>query len=58
LPLWDIVFGTFKNPSVWEGSAGFQDGASLRIGAMLIGADVSGMQLQPLAADQATVLES
>ena len=41
LPLWDIVFGTFRNPV--DGGpelAGFADGASSRIPAMLIGMDV------------------
>jgi sterol desaturase/sphingolipid hydroxylase (fatty acid hydroxylase superfamily) len=46
LPLWDIVFGTFRNPvgfSSWSArEAGFQDGASRRIFAMLLGRDVTG----------------
>jgi sterol desaturase/sphingolipid hydroxylase (fatty acid hydroxylase superfamily) len=41
LPLWDIVFGTFKNPERFEGQNGFYDGASARIGEMLVGVDVS-----------------
>jgi sterol desaturase/sphingolipid hydroxylase (fatty acid hydroxylase superfamily) len=41
LPLWDIVFGTFRNPERWDGQAGFYDGASNRVGAMLVGRDVS-----------------
>lgn len=42
LPLWDIVFGTFLNPkSVSKLAMGFYPGASARIGAMLIGRDVS-----------------
>jgi sterol desaturase/sphingolipid hydroxylase (fatty acid hydroxylase superfamily) len=45
LPLWDIVFGTFRNPvpwSVWAGrEAGFYDGASRRLLAMLLGRDVT-----------------
>lgn len=41
LPLWDLAFGTFKNPREFEGEAGFWDGASARIGAMLIGRDVA-----------------
>jgi sterol desaturase/sphingolipid hydroxylase (fatty acid hydroxylase superfamily) len=41
LPLWDIVFGTFRNPTEPPAEAGFYDGASLRIGAMLLGRDVS-----------------
>lgn len=41
LPLWDIVFGTFRNPATWEGEVGFHDGASRRIPEMLIARDVS-----------------
>ena len=28
LPLWDIAFGTFRNPATFAGPAGFRDGAS------------------------------
>jgi sterol desaturase/sphingolipid hydroxylase (fatty acid hydroxylase superfamily) len=36
LPLWDMVFGTFRNPvDDVPAEAGFQPGASSRIGAML-----------------------
>jgi sterol desaturase/sphingolipid hydroxylase (fatty acid hydroxylase superfamily) len=41
LPLWDLVFGTFRNPARFEAEAGFYDGASRRIGAMLLGRDVT-----------------
>ncbi len=41
LPVWDMVFGTFRNPSRFEAEAGFYDGASRRIGAMLLGRDVT-----------------
>jgi sterol desaturase/sphingolipid hydroxylase (fatty acid hydroxylase superfamily) len=41
LPLWDIVFGTFRNPETFESKCGFYDGASSRIGEMLIGKDVT-----------------
>jgi sterol desaturase/sphingolipid hydroxylase (fatty acid hydroxylase superfamily) len=41
ISLWDQVFGTFKNPETWQGQAGFYDGASNRIGDMLLGRDVS-----------------
>jgi sterol desaturase/sphingolipid hydroxylase (fatty acid hydroxylase superfamily) len=48
LPLWDIVFGTFDNPRSVEGvEAGFYNGASTRIGAMLIGRDVSTPPADP-----------
>jgi sterol desaturase/sphingolipid hydroxylase (fatty acid hydroxylase superfamily) len=41
LPLWDMVFGTFRNPATWDKEAGFYKGASSRIWDMLIGRDVS-----------------
>ncbi|MCP5368292.1 MAG: sterol desaturase family protein [Hyphomicrobiales bacterium] len=42
LPLWDMVFGTFRNPRDVTGlEAGFYTGASARIPAMLAGRDVS-----------------
>ena len=37
LPLWDMMFGTFRNPRDCDFEAGFHDGASKKIGAMLIG---------------------
>jgi sterol desaturase/sphingolipid hydroxylase (fatty acid hydroxylase superfamily) len=40
-PLWDLVFGTFRNPARFEAEAGFWDGASKRVGAMLLGRDVA-----------------
>ncbi len=42
LPIWDIVFGTFRNPVAWQGEAGFYPGASKRTFDMLIGRDISG----------------
>lgn len=44
LPLWDLVFGTFKNPARFEAEAGFHDGASRELCALLIGRDVAGGQ--------------
>jgi len=41
LPLWDMAFGTFRNPGEFEAEAGFYDGASRRIGAMLALRDVT-----------------
>jgi sterol desaturase/sphingolipid hydroxylase (fatty acid hydroxylase superfamily) len=39
-PLWDILFGTFRNPADFPREYGFWDGASARVGAMLVGRDV------------------
>lgn len=42
LPLWDMVFGTFRNPKSIEGmQAGFYQGASRRLIDMLVFKDVS-----------------
>jgi len=40
LPLWDMLFGTFKNPKQWELRAGFGKNEH-RLGEMLLGVDVS-----------------
>ena len=48
--LWDILFGTFRNPATFAGPAGFWDGASSKVGAMLIGRDVGEPPPQPRAA--------
>jgi len=40
-PIWDMLFGTFRNPATWQGQAGFWDGASKQTFAMLIGKDVA-----------------
>lgn len=41
LPLWDFIFGTFRNPKQYLGECGFEGGADLRIGAMLALRDVN-----------------
>ena len=40
VPLWDVVFGTYRNPVGFPDEYGFWNGASSRMGAMLIGRDV------------------
>jgi sterol desaturase/sphingolipid hydroxylase (fatty acid hydroxylase superfamily) len=40
VPLWDIVFGTFRNPARFEGDVGFFDGASNQLGPLLLGSDL------------------
>jgi len=42
LPIWDIVFGTFKNPDKFEGKVGFAERASFS--KMLVGIDVNDGQ--------------
>jgi sterol desaturase/sphingolipid hydroxylase (fatty acid hydroxylase superfamily) len=41
LPLFDILFGTFRNPREFAESAGFFDGASERLSDMLIFRDIN-----------------
>jgi sterol desaturase/sphingolipid hydroxylase (fatty acid hydroxylase superfamily) len=41
LPVFDLVFGTFFNPRHFAPAAGFYDGASYRVGEMLLARDVS-----------------
>ncbi|MBL8695569.1 MAG: sterol desaturase family protein [Planctomycetes bacterium] len=41
IALFDMIFGTYRNPESYEGPTGFWDGASSQIVAMLAGRDVS-----------------
>ena len=41
LPIFDIIFGTFKNPKSFESEAGFYNGASSKMWQMLLFKDVS-----------------
>jgi sterol desaturase/sphingolipid hydroxylase (fatty acid hydroxylase superfamily) len=41
LPVWDILFGTFRNPAKYMGECGFENGADRRLPAMLAFADVN-----------------
>lgn len=50
LPLWDMVFGTFRNPEKIENpETGFYTGASARVGDMLLFRDVSKPAEEPAA---------
>jgi hypothetical protein len=40
LPLWDMIFGTFRNPRRWNERCGFGDG-EMRLTEMLMGKDVN-----------------
>ncbi|NGY03733.1 sterol desaturase family protein [Solimonas terrae] len=40
-PLWDLLFGTFRNLPDWQGDAGFGEPASRQYGAMLVWRDVN-----------------
>ena len=41
LPIWDLLFGTFRNPAHFEGRCGFEEPADRRLGAMLAFRDVN-----------------
>jgi sterol desaturase/sphingolipid hydroxylase (fatty acid hydroxylase superfamily) len=41
----DLVFGTFRNPDGFTAEQGFWDGASAKVGAMLLGRDVGEPEL-------------
>jgi sterol desaturase/sphingolipid hydroxylase (fatty acid hydroxylase superfamily) len=41
LPIFDILFGTFKNPAGFESEIGFYKGASAKIPAMLLWQDIA-----------------
>jgi sterol desaturase/sphingolipid hydroxylase (fatty acid hydroxylase superfamily) len=41
LPLWDMLFGTFRNPARWDARCGFGGGGERRLLQMLRGLDVS-----------------
>lgn len=46
LPLFDIIFGTFRNPKDFEYETGFYSGASARIWEMLQGKDISKPEIK------------
>jgi len=41
LPLWDFVFGSFRNPATWQGETGFDEPADQRYASMLAFVDVN-----------------
>jgi sterol desaturase/sphingolipid hydroxylase (fatty acid hydroxylase superfamily) len=41
LPLFDLIFGTFHNPKIFEGEVGFFEGGSKRMLPMLIGKQIA-----------------
>ena len=42
LPLWDILFGTFRNPPTYAGECGYEAERELALGKMLLFRDVNG----------------
>ncbi|HLL54567.1 MAG TPA: sterol desaturase family protein [Myxococcaceae bacterium] len=47
ISLWDILFGTFKNPETWDGVCGLGYENELRLGEMLRGVDVTETPPEP-----------
>jgi sterol desaturase/sphingolipid hydroxylase (fatty acid hydroxylase superfamily) len=49
VPLWDIVFGTFRNPDrdAPQPLQGFYEGASARVAEMLAFRDIAGPKAAP-----------
>ncbi|MBS0625646.1 MAG: sterol desaturase family protein [Verrucomicrobia bacterium] len=41
LPLWDMIFGTFRNPKEWNDKCGLGEEGEHRLPEMLLGVDVS-----------------
>lgn len=56
-PLWDVLFGTFRNPARYDGQAGFYEGASSRVGAMLVGRNISEAPLGRTEVQSGTVMQ-
>lgn len=40
LPIWDMLFGTYRNPREWEGRCGFGANHEMRLAEMLRGVDI------------------
>jgi sterol desaturase/sphingolipid hydroxylase (fatty acid hydroxylase superfamily) len=47
LPLFDILFGTFRNPKDFVSESGFYDGASAKVLQLLMFRDVAGSDFDP-----------
>jgi sterol desaturase/sphingolipid hydroxylase (fatty acid hydroxylase superfamily) len=47
LPLFDLLFGTFRNPKDFASEAGFYDGASAKMPQILVFRDIAGSDFDP-----------
>jgi sterol desaturase/sphingolipid hydroxylase (fatty acid hydroxylase superfamily) len=52
IALWDLLFGTLRNPATFDGEAGYWDGASRRVTAMLLGLDVTARPPEGASAER------
>jgi sterol desaturase/sphingolipid hydroxylase (fatty acid hydroxylase superfamily) len=48
LPIWDMLFKTYRNPSSFSGVYGFGENRELKLGSMLLGEDISNPEMSPL----------
>jgi sterol desaturase/sphingolipid hydroxylase (fatty acid hydroxylase superfamily) len=46
LPMWDMLFGTFRNPREWNSECGFEPAQESRFGEMLLGRDVNALKTE------------
>ncbi|HUI52258.1 MAG TPA: sterol desaturase family protein [Terriglobales bacterium] len=46
LPVWDMLFGTFRNPRAWNAQCGFEPELELRFPEMLLGRDIHATKMQ------------
>jgi sterol desaturase/sphingolipid hydroxylase (fatty acid hydroxylase superfamily) len=57
LPLFDILFGTFKNPVTYTHDTGFYTGASKRMVDMLLGKDISTADIEEKKEEKENMLD-
>jgi sterol desaturase/sphingolipid hydroxylase (fatty acid hydroxylase superfamily) len=55
LPVFDLLFGTFRNPKEYAPEQGFYDGASARLGDLLLWRDVASVPLGRIESDKGTL---
>lgn len=46
LPIWDMLFGTYRNPEKFEAACGFEPEREAQLGAMLVFRDVNGSYVE------------
>ncbi|MEP4889041.1 MAG: sterol desaturase family protein [Aliiglaciecola sp.] len=49
LPIFDLIFGTFKNPKEFSTNIGFYDGSSAKLKEVLLGKDIANVNHQNLS---------
>lgn len=46
LPLWDMLFGTFRNPRSWQATCGFAENGERQLGRLLLGGEAENAPLE------------